>query len=208
MGAPRTPRSGHRGATLTVATVPTRLARQQIASLRGKARASFLLAVEDIRHRGCAAAGVRLTGEALSGICRLDLYGAWRLLTVFEAPDRCVMLLVAEHTRSTNPYRLLYAALGLDEPEEPGPSHHAAMPKGSLPSIPTSLNDSNAACEISAALRCPPAPGHPLGGAASHLSQAASQLTVMRQSQFTTLADYGWLVRLPGGRELRSQRPT
>ncbi len=54
-----------------------------------------------------------------AGICRLDLYGAWRLLTVFEAPDRCVLLLVAEHTRSANPYRLLYAALGIDEPEEP-----------------------------------------------------------------------------------------
>ena len=46
MGAPRARRSGHRGATLTVATVPTKLARQQIASLRGKAKASFLLAVE------------------------------------------------------------------------------------------------------------------------------------------------------------------
>ena len=55
----------------------------------------------------------------MSGICRLDLYGAWRLLTVFEAPDRCVLLLVAEHTRSANPYRLLYEALGIDEPEEP-----------------------------------------------------------------------------------------
>ena len=77
------------------------------------------LAVEDIRRRGCAAAGVRLAGEALSGICRLDLYGAWRLLTVFDAPDRCVLLLVAEHTRSANPYRLLYAALGIGEPEEP-----------------------------------------------------------------------------------------
>ena len=119
MGAPRARRSGRRGATLTVATIPTKLARQQIASLRGKAKASFLLAVEDIRRRGCAAAGVRLAGEALSGICRLDLYGAWRLLTVFEAPDRCVLLLVAEHTRSANPYRLLYAALGIDEPEEP-----------------------------------------------------------------------------------------
>jgi len=30
-----------------------------------------------------------------------------------------VLLLVAEHTRSANPYRLLYAALGIDEPEEP-----------------------------------------------------------------------------------------
>ena len=53
------------------------------------------------------------------GICRLDLYGAWRLLTVFEAPDRCVLVLVAEHTRSANPYRLLYAALGIGEPEDP-----------------------------------------------------------------------------------------
>jgi hypothetical protein len=94
------------------------LADQQIKALRGKAKASFVLAVEDIRRRGCAAAGVRLAGEVLSGICRLDLYGAWRLLTVFEAPDRCVLLLVAEHTRSANPYRLLYAALGIDEPEE------------------------------------------------------------------------------------------
>jgi len=68
--------------------------------LRGKAKASFILAVEDIRRRGCAAAGVRLAGEDVSDICRLDLYGAWRLLTVFEAPDLCVLLLVAEHTRS------------------------------------------------------------------------------------------------------------
>src|SRR6266496_6538737 len=119
MGAPQARRSGYRGATLTVSTVPTKLAREQIKALRGKARASFVIAVEDIRRRGCAAAGVRLAGEALSGMCRLDLHGAWRLLTVFEAPDRCVLLLVAEHTRSANPYRLLYAALGIDEPEEP-----------------------------------------------------------------------------------------
>jgi len=62
--------------TLTVTTVPTKLAREQIAALRGKAKASFLFAVQDIRHRGYAAAGVRLAGETLSGICRLDLYGA------------------------------------------------------------------------------------------------------------------------------------
>jgi hypothetical protein len=99
--------------------VPTQLAREQIASMRGKARASLLLAVDDIRRRGCAAAGVRLAGAQLSAVCRLDLYGAWRLLTTFEAPDRCILLLVAEHTRSANPYQLLYDALGIDEPEEP-----------------------------------------------------------------------------------------
>jgi hypothetical protein len=67
--------------------------------MRGKAKASLLLAIDDIRRRGCAAAGVRLAGPGLSAICRLDLYGAWRLLTVFEAPDRCIVLLVAEHAR-------------------------------------------------------------------------------------------------------------
>jgi hypothetical protein len=87
--------------------------------MRGKAKASLLLAVDDIRRRGCAAAGVRLAGEQLSAVCRLDLYSAWRLLTCFEAPDRCILLLVAEHTRSANPYHLLYDALGIDQPEEP-----------------------------------------------------------------------------------------
>ena len=90
--------------------MPTQLAREQIASLRGKAKASLVLAVDDIRRRGCAAAGVRLAGEQVSAVCRLDLYGAWHLLTSFEAPDRCILLLVAEHTRSANPYQLLYAA--------------------------------------------------------------------------------------------------
>jgi hypothetical protein len=87
--------------------------------LRGKAKASFNLAVDDIRRRGCAAAGVRLTGREVSVVCRRDLYGAWRLLTVFEALDRCILLLVAEHTRTANPYQLLYEALGIDEPDQP-----------------------------------------------------------------------------------------
>jgi hypothetical protein len=77
------------------------------------------LAVADIRRRGCAAAGVRLTGPAVSSVCRLDLYAAWRLLTAFETPDRCILLLIAEHTRSENPYRLLYDVLGISEPSEP-----------------------------------------------------------------------------------------
>jgi hypothetical protein len=51
---------------LTVATIPTRLAQQQIAAMRGKAKASLLLAVDKIRRRGCAAAGVRLAGDELS----------------------------------------------------------------------------------------------------------------------------------------------
>ena len=104
--------------------------------MRGKVKASFILAVDDIRRRGCAAAGVRLTGEGLSGICRLDLYGVWRLLTVFEKPDRCIMLLVAEHTRSANPYELLYAALGIDEPDLPRTKPECCDPGGQPPIEP------------------------------------------------------------------------
>jgi hypothetical protein len=87
--------------------------------MRGKARASLVLAVDDIRRRGCEAAGVRLAGGDLTAICRLDLYGAWRLLTTFEMPDRCIPLLVAEHTRRVNPYQLLYDVLGITQPKEP-----------------------------------------------------------------------------------------
>jgi hypothetical protein len=63
---------------------------------------------------------VRLAGTAVTSICRLDLYGAWRLLTCFESPHRCILLLVAEHTRTENPYRreptyFVLASL-LDEP--------------------------------------------------------------------------------------------
>jgi hypothetical protein len=79
---------------------------------------------------------VRLTGPELSSICRLDLYGAWRLLTVFEAPDRCILLLVAEHTRSANPYQLLYAALGIDEPDQPRTKPTCCDPEGQPPIDP------------------------------------------------------------------------
>jgi len=104
--------------------------------LRGKAKASLILAVDDIRHRGCAAAGVRLAGQELSAVCRRDLYGAWRLLTVFESPDRCVLLLVAEHTRTSNPYQLLYGALGIDEPKEPRTKPTCCDPAGQPPIDP------------------------------------------------------------------------
>jgi hypothetical protein len=104
--------------------------------MRGKAKASLLLAIDDIRHRGCAAAGVRLAGPGLSAICRLDLYGAWRLLTVFEATDRCIVLLVAEHTRAANPYQLLYDALGISEPQEPRTKPTCSDTEGNPPIDP------------------------------------------------------------------------
>jgi hypothetical protein len=55
----------------------------------------------------------------VASVCRLDLYGAWRLLTCFESPHRCILLLVAEHSRSDNPYHTLYDILQIPEPGEP-----------------------------------------------------------------------------------------
>lgn len=79
---------------------------------------------------------MRLAGQELSVICRRDLYGAWRLLTVFESPDRCILLLVAEHTRASNPYRLLYDALGIGEPEERRTKPACCDPEGQPPVDP------------------------------------------------------------------------
>jgi hypothetical protein len=67
-----------RGLRIDDRHIPTKLAAKQIAALRGKPRASFLLAVDDI---------------------------ARRLLTVFETRDRCILPLVAEHTRTVSRQR-------------------------------------------------------------------------------------------------------
>jgi hypothetical protein len=117
--------------------------------MRGKAKASLLLAVDNIGRRGCAAAGVRLAGEQLSAVSRLDRYGTWCLLTTFETPELCILLLVAEHTRSASPYQQLYEALGIDQPEQPRTKPTCCDPKASRPSLSTSCSDSNAACESS-----------------------------------------------------------
>ena len=54
----------------------------------------------------------------------------------FEAADRCVLPLVAEHTRSENPYRLIYAALGISEPGGPRTKPACCDPEGQPPVDP------------------------------------------------------------------------
>jgi hypothetical protein len=104
---------------LTVATIPSKIAAKQIAAMRGRAKASLFLAVDEIRRQGCLAAGVRLAGAEISAVCRRDLYGQWRLLTAFETAERCYLLLVEQHLRTANPHHLLYDALGIVVPIEP-----------------------------------------------------------------------------------------
>jgi len=65
------------------------------------------------------------------------------------------VLPVAEHTRSENPYRLIYAALGISEPGGPAPSLPAVIPKASRPSTLTSRPVWRKAWQNSPR-RCPP----------------------------------------------------
>jgi hypothetical protein len=57
---------------------------------------------------------VRLAGEQLSAVCRLDLYGAWRLLTTFQASD-------PHHRQGPTP-----TAVNIPVPDNPG--RHDRMP--------------------------------------------------------------------------------
>jgi hypothetical protein len=79
---------------------------------------------------------LRLAGDQLSAVCRLDLYGEWRLLTSFEAPARGILLLVGEHTRSANPCQLFYAVLGIEEPGEPRSKPACCDSEGQPPVAP------------------------------------------------------------------------
>jgi hypothetical protein len=90
-----------------------------------------LLASANVSRWRYSARWSRWTG--LSAICRLDLYGAWRLLTVFETRDRCILLLVAEHTGTVNPYQLIYDALDISEPAEPRTKPTCRDAEGSPP---------------------------------------------------------------------------
>jgi hypothetical protein len=58
------------------------------------------------------------------------------LLTVFAAADRCVLLLVAEHTGAESPYRLIYAALDISEPGGPRTKPACCDPEGQPPVDP------------------------------------------------------------------------
>ena len=55
---------------------------------------------------------------------------------MFEAPDRCILLLVAQHTGSENPYQLLYSILGISEPKGPRTKPTCCDPEGQPPIDP------------------------------------------------------------------------
>jgi hypothetical protein len=44
--------------------------------------------------------------------------------------DWCILLLVSEHTRTANPYQLIYDALDISEPVEPAHKTHMLRRRG------------------------------------------------------------------------------
>ncbi len=119
-----------------VTTIPTRLAATQIAALRGKPKAALDLAVADNRHRGCAAAGVRLTGPTISNVCRLDLYAAWRLLTAFETPKPVHSPACRRAHAIREPVSAAVQRSGITEPDEPRTKPTCCDPEGQPPIDP------------------------------------------------------------------------
>jgi hypothetical protein len=72
-----------------------------------------------LRAQGCEAAGYRLTGERLMHVCCRHLYGNDRLLAVWPAQDRVVVVLIGPHIREAGDvYDQMTEALGLEVPPE------------------------------------------------------------------------------------------
>ncbi len=88
-------------------------------ALRGRRRQAALRAIGEIADRGCEAAGYRLAGADLAHVCCRHLYGSDRLLTVWPAEGRAVVVLVGPHnTAAGDVYEQLLEALGIEVPDE------------------------------------------------------------------------------------------
>ncbi len=127
------------------------------------------------------------------------IIGTYRLLTVFEAPDRCILLLVAEHTRTANPYSCWST----------NRTHGGPSPVASGSIACCGAASSRELC-LARRVLCPggvPSCGCSLGPQRLHRSVAADNENPGRQNQGTkrrTGAVPGFNPDLPGqrGREL------
>lgn len=76
-------------------------------------------ALADLRDRGCAAAGYRLSGTVLDRVCCRHLYGADRLLTVWLADDHATVIAIGPHDETVSDvYAALLHALELEMPAD------------------------------------------------------------------------------------------
>lgn len=76
-------------------------------------------ALADLRHRGCEAAGYRLSGWVLDHVCCRHLYGADRMLTAWPADDHAIVVAIGPHDATAGDvYTALLDALALEIPDD------------------------------------------------------------------------------------------
>lgn len=78
--------------------VATEPAKRTIDALSGAARSRYERHANELRFRGCHAAGYRLLGHDgnYSEYCCLHLYGTWRLITTFDS-KRAIVVAIGQH---------------------------------------------------------------------------------------------------------------
>lgn len=117
----------------------TETANGQLRALRGDRRKAALRVLNEVEHRGCRAAGYRLTGDTLDHICCRHLYGSDRVLTMWEDEDHAVVVLIGRHDRTTTDvYGTLIDALGMEFPES-GRSKPSCCGDDGLPPVDEQL---------------------------------------------------------------------
>jgi hypothetical protein len=73
---------------------------QRVKALRGEAKKRFDRVVEELRHRGCEAGGIRMRTDtgADHRVCERRFYAACRMHLVFGDDENIVISWVGEHT--------------------------------------------------------------------------------------------------------------
>lgn len=72
----------------------------RVKALRGAAKKHFDRVVEELKHRGCEAGGIRMRGEtgADHWVCERRFYRDWRMHLVFGDDENIVISWVGQHT--------------------------------------------------------------------------------------------------------------
>lgn len=72
----------------------------RVKALRGEAKKRFDRVVEELRHRGCEAGGIRMRAETGTNhrVCERRFYRDWRIHVVFGEKDDIVISWVGRHT--------------------------------------------------------------------------------------------------------------
>lgn len=102
-----------------VAVQATRLAHQQITSLRGRHKTAFEQWLNRVKAAGCAALDYRLTGDVAERLCVVHLRGTIRVIVAFASPTQVRVLLVGPHDDADpglDVYAGLYRQLGIEPP--------------------------------------------------------------------------------------------